>query len=208
MKNTLIERLPQLAVCENELNAALAAIIRTYEQGGKVLVCGNGGSAADADHIVGELMKGFLKKRPLSAERRAALQANCPSLEADTLDNLQEGLPAVSLCSAAALTTAVANDNDPALIFAQTVMAMGKPQDLLIGISTSGNAKNVAAALKVAKGLGLTTVSLTGEGGGTAATIADIAIRVPERETYKVQELHLPVYHWLCAETEAHFFEI
>lgn len=204
----LFDRYPNLSACEQDLSAALDAIIRTYEQGGKLLICGNGGSAADAEHIVGELMKGFLKKRPLSTEQRAALQANCPLLDADILDALQGGLPAVSLCSATALATAVANDTDPSLIYAQAVMALGKPQDTLLAISTSGNAENVLTAAKVAKGLGMTTIALTGENGGRVAKVAGITIRAPERETYKVQELHLPIYHWLCAKTEAYFFDL
>lgn len=203
----LLERYPVLAACEQTLLAARDAAIRSYEQGGKLLICGNGGSAADAEHIVGELMKGFLKKRPLTAEKRAALQKNCPALEDRTFDQLQQGLPAISLCNTTSLLTAVCNDTDPVLIYAQAALALGKPQDVLLAISTSGNAENVLNAVKIAKGLGMTTIAMTGEGGGKVADVADITIRVPAQETYKVQELHLPVYHWLCLEIEAHFFE-
>ena len=143
MLQELLNRYPMLVACEKEIIAATNALIACYENGGKVLLCGNGGSAADADHIVGELMKGFLKKRPLSAEKREQMLQNCPALTADVLDKLQGGLPAVSLPSLSVLNAAVCNDTDPALIYAQAVLALGNPNDLLIGISTSGNAKNV-----------------------------------------------------------------
>lgn len=206
MLKELLHRYPQLAGCEEDLKNTVAAMICCYENGGKILLCGNGGSCADADHIVGELMKGFLKKRPLSPEEFQTMQQRCPKLEADLVGKLQKGLPALSVCSLTALNTAFCNDVDPELIYAQTVFAMGKPEDLLIGISTSGNAKNVAAAAKVAKAMDIRVIGLTGAGGGQLKTLADICIRVPETETFKVQELHLPVYHYLCAATEAHFF--
>lgn len=207
MLQELLGRYPALVACEKEIVAAKDALIACYKNGGKVLLCGNGGSAADADHIVGELMKGFLKKRPLSAEKREQMLQNCPALTADVLDKLQGGLPAVSLPSLSVLNAAVCNDTDPVLIYAQAVAALGTPADLLIGMSTSGNAENVCNAVMVAKGLGLVTIALTGEGGGKVAHLADITVRVPATETYKIQELHLPVYHYLCAAVEAHFFE-
>lgn len=206
MLKELLHRYPQLAGCEEDLKNAVADMIRCYENGGKVLLCGNGGSCADADHIVGELMKGFLKKRSVSPEEIQSMQQRCPELEAELAGKLQKGLPALSLCSLTALNTAFCNDVDPELCYAQTVFAMGKPGDLLIGISTSGNAKNVAAAAKVAKAMGIRVIGLTGAGGGKLKTLADICIRVPEAETFRVQELHLPVYHYLCAAVEAHFF--
>ena len=206
MLKELLNRYPQLAECQEYLNNTVAAMIRCYENGGKILLCGNGGSCADADHIVGELMKGFLKKRPLTQEEIQAMQQCCPELEADLAAKLQKGLPALSLCSLTALNTAFCNDVDPELHYAQSVFAMGKPGDLLIGISTSGNAKNVAAAAKVAKATGMQVIGLTGALGGQLNALADICIRVPETETFKVQELHLPVYHYLCAAVEAHFF--
>ncbi len=202
----LTQRYPALAVCEDALRAACEAVIACYTAGGKLLMCGNGGSCADSDHIAGELLKGFLKMRPLSDEQIAGMQEKCPALDTETAKKLQGGLPAIPLTAMAALFTAFCNDVDPALVYAQQVLAMGKPGDVFIGISTSGNATNVAAAAKVAKAQGLTVIGLTGEKGGALRELADICIRVPETETYKVQELHLPVYHCLCATVEEHFF--
>ena len=206
MLNELLNRYPQLAKCQDEIKKATAAMIDCYKNGGKILLCGNGGSCADCDHIVGELMKGFLKKRPLTTEQKAKMTSLSPLLDEETLSKLQGGLPAISLPSITALNSAFCNDVDPELIYAQSVMAMGKTGDVLIAMSTSGNAKNVFAAAMVAKGLGLTVIGLTGKGGGKLSEIADICIRVPETETFKVQELHLPVYHYLCAATEDEFF--
>jgi len=206
MLNELLTRYPQLSECAGTLEKAAAALVNCYRNGGKLLLCGNGGSCADCDHIVGELMKGFLKKRPLTTERKAKMTSLSPLLEEETLRKLQGGLPAISLPSITALNSAFCNDVDPELIYAQSVMAMGKTGDVLIAMSTSGNAKNVFAAAMVAKGLGLTVIGLTGKGGGKLSEIADICIRVPETETFKVQELHLPVYHYLCAATEEEFF--
>ena len=206
MLNELLNRYPTLKECKTSILAAEKAIIECYERGGKLLLCGNGGSCADCDHITGELMKGFLKKRPLSAEKIAEMKKLSPILDEETLKKLQSGLPAISLISMNALVSAFCNDVDPELIYAQSVLGLGKSGDILIGISTSGNAKNVSAAAKVAKGLGMTVIGLTGQGGGALGEIADITIRVPECETFKVQELHLPDYQNLCASVEAHFF--
>lgn len=207
MLNDLLKRYPCLSEIEDDIAKASAAIINCYEKGGKLLLCGNGGSCADCEHIVGELMKGFLKKRPVSDKKRAEMKANCPCLEDDIVTKLQCGLPAVSLTSMTALNTAFCNDVDPELIYAQPLMALGNKNDILIAISTSGNSKNVYAAVKVAKALGLEVIGLTGASGGKLKELADICICVPETETFKIQELHLPVYHYLCAETEAHFFK-
>lgn len=207
MLNELLNRFPQLAVCTDDIKNAAASMINCYRNGGKILLCGNGGSCADCDHIVGELMKGFLKKRPLSTEQKVQMTSLSPLLEEETLSKLQSGLPAISLPSITALNSAFCNDVDPELIYAQSVMAMGKDGDVLLAISTSGNANNVFAAATVAKGLGLTVIGLTGKGGGKLSEIADICIRAPETETFKVQELHLPVYHYLCAATEQEFFK-
>lgn len=206
MLNELLDRYPQLAVCETALKSAASAMIACYESGGKLLLCGNGGSSADCEHIVGELMKGFLKRRPLSSKQKEEMMNCAPCLDDTLLSKLQNGLPAIALPSAVALNSAFCNDVDPELIYAQSVMAVGKRGDVLIAISTSGNAKNVFAAAKVAKGLGLTVIGLTGNSGGRLREIVDVCIQVPETETYKVQELHLPVYHYICATTEAHFF--
>ena len=206
MLNELMERYPSLAVCKKEIEAAAQAWINCYENGGKLMACGNGGSCADSEHIVGELMKGFLKKRPLSQEQIAEMKKNNPDVEDAWLAKLQGGLPAFALPSFSALNTAFCNDVDPELIYAQPLMGMGKPGDILVCISTSGNSKNVVAAAHVGKALGLQVIALTGETGGKLKNLADICICVPETETFKVQELHLPVYHYLCAETEAHFY--
>ena len=207
MLNELFARYPALRACEKEIADARDALIACYEGGGKVLLCGNGGSCADCDHIVGELMKGFLKKRPLSEERRAEMQKNY-AVDDGILSKLQAGLPAVSLPAITGLNSAFCNDVDPELIYAQSVLGLGKAGDILIALSTSGNAKNVAAAVSVAKSIGMTVIGLTGEKGGRLREMADITVNVPERETFKVQELHLPVYHYLCAAVEAHFFAL
>ena len=202
MLKELLKRYHNLSVCEKDLEAAVNTLIRCYESGGKVLTC------ADADHIVGELMKGFLKKRPLPSKAKQAMLARYPDLDAALLEKLQAGLPALSLCSLTALNTAVCNDIDPALIYAQSLQIIGKPGDVLICISTSGNAANVYTAAQIAKALGISVIALTGRTGGKLLDAADICIRAPETETFQVQELHLPVYHYLCAAVEAHFFPI
>lgn len=208
MFQELLDRYPALNACRDEIQAAAHAWIHCYEHGGKLLACGNGGSCADSGHIVGELMKGFLKKRPLSREQMDRMRQNNPQLEEAALTRLQNGLPAISLPEMTALNTAFCNDVDPELIFAQPLMGLGQAGDILVCISTSGNSKNVVAAAQVGKGLGLTVIALTGKGGGKLKEIADIWIGVPETETFKVQELHLPVYHYLCAQTENHFYPV
>ena len=206
MIHTLIQEYSILASCREEITAATDAILQCYRQGGKLLLCGNGGSAADCEHIVGELMKGFRLRRPLSAERKQSMKNLCPELDEHLLSSLQSGLPAVSLVHLSALNSAFCNDVEAEYTYAQALLALGKPQDLLLAISTSGNAKNVLAAARVAKGIGLTVISLTGASGGQLKTVSDISIRVPQEETYKIQELHLPIYHAICAEIEATFF--
>ena len=206
MLNELLTRYPVLSACETAIVSARDALIACYESGGKVLLAGNGGSCADCDHIVGELMKGFLKKRPLSDEKMAAMKAKSPALTDEVLGKLQAGLPAISLPAITGLNSAFCNDVDPELIYAQSLLGLAKAGDILIALSTSGNAKNVAHAVAVAKALGVTVIGMTGEGGGILGREADICIRVPEKETFKVQELHLPVYHYLCAAVEGHFF--
>ena len=202
----LIKRYPTLAVCREEIEAATEALISLYEEGGTLFACGNGGSAADCEHIVGELMKGFTKKRPIPDFKRTMLKERFSAIEDDVLSKLQCGLRAVSLPSAVALNTAFANDVDADLVFAQPLFAMAKEGDLLIAISTSGNSKNIVLAVKAAKALGVRTVSLTGAKESKLSSLSDVTVRVPETETFKVQELHLPVYHYLCAEVENTFF--
>ncbi len=202
----LTARYPGLAGCGNAIEQAASLIIETYKNGGCLFTCGNGGSAADSDHIVGELMKGFLKKRPVDAEFRANLAEIYPDDSEFLAVNLQRGLPAVSLHSQSALLTAFVNDVEPSMMYAQTLYAMGKAGDCLIAISTSGNSKNVVNAAKIAKAMGVKVISLTGNRPCKLDDLADIAIHVDDCETYRVQELHLPVYHWLCARVEDEFF--
>ena len=208
MKNLeiLIERYPVLAVCMDDIKSAIETLISAYEKGGKLLLCGNGGSCADCEHISGELMKGFLKKRPLSEEKKHEMRANCPEIDEAVLESLQDALPAIPLTSLSALNTAFCNDVDPSLIYAQSVLALGKKGDVLIAMSTSGNSKNVFEAAKVAKALGLGVIALTGKSGGKLKGIADVCICAPEYETFKIQELHLPIYHYICAKIEESFF--
>ena len=183
------------------LDAAVRALIDCYRAGGKLLLCGNGGSCADCAHITGELVKGFRRLRPLDDSLRARIS------DADWTATLQAGLPAVDLTANCALISAVANDIGAENAYAQQVLAYGRAGDLLIGISTSGNAENVCRAMMTARALGITTVGMTGEDGGRMRALSDILINVPERETYRVQELHLPIYHQLCMRVEAAFFD-
>ncbi len=204
----LIARYPALAVCRADLRAAVEAICASYHEGHKLLVCGNGGSASDSEHIVGELMKGFLLPRRLGEKERQAFAATCPDAADYLLENLQGTLPAISLVNSVGLGTAFANDQAPDLVFAQQVFGLGQAGDVLIGISTSGNSGNVIYALDVARAKGLRTVALTGETGGRIAAEhrAETVVRVPSRETFKIQEYHLPVYHMLCIAAENEFF--
>ena len=192
----LYEKYSALEECREDIEKALELILHTYQNGGKVLVCGNGGSAADSEHIVGELMKGFLLKRPVTDER----------LPERLRKGLQGSLPAISLPSQCAILSAFINDVDPEMMYAQLVYGYAKENDLLIGLSTSGNSKNVVNAIEVAKCLGIKTLSLTGKKESKMSELSDVTIRVPETETYKVQEYHLPVYHYLCAEVERILF--
>lgn len=208
MLNELLSRYPKLVSCKEELENAVKTIIDAYEKGGKLLLCGNGGSCADCDHIVGELMKGFLKIRPLSDEKKAEMKQNCSLIDDEVLSKLQGGLPAISLPSVNALNSAFCNDVDPELMYAQHLMSLANENDILIAISTSGNSKNVFGAVKVAKALGIKVIGLTGKSGGKIKGIADICICADETETFKIQELHMPIYHYLCAKVEEHFFKV
>ncbi len=206
MTNELFIRYPTLLSIKDDIENTAKAIINCFENGGKLLICGNGGSCADAEHIVGELMKGFIKKRPITDALKKEMKTNYADIDDHILNNLQMGLPAISLPSFTALNSAFCNDVDPELIYAQALMGLGNKNDILLCISTSGNSKNVFAAAKVGKALGLNIIGLTGANGGKLKEISDICITVPETETFKVQELHLPVYHYLCAEIEEYFF--
>lgn len=201
----LTDRYPALSVCGDGILKLTEALIKCYKNGGKLLVCGNGGSAADAQHIAGELMKGFCSKRPLKENEKKEL-IKYGEDGAILAEKLQSALPAISLYNEAALITAYSNDVDPSLIYAQQVYALGKPGDVLLCISTSGNSENVRFAVPAAKAKGMTVAALTGKFGGKLKDICDICIAVPETETYKVQELHLPVYHAVCLCLEEEFF--
>ncbi len=202
----LLLRYPGLSACKEDVEAACRAIVNCYERGGKVLACGNGGSAADAGHIVGELMKSFEKKRVLNAGTREALVSMDPERGSYLAEKLQEGLPAISLNAHGALISAVANDMDASLVFAQQVAGYGKNGDVLIAITTSGNSQNVMDAAITAKALGITVIGLTGKTGGKLKRYCDITIRVPATRTAEVQEYHLPVYHAICRVTEEMLF--
>jgi len=205
--DVLLTKYPALEVCAADIQAAFDIIRETYESGGKLLVCGNGGSAADSEHIVGELMKGFLLKRKINDDTRARITESAGTDAALICDNLQGALPAISLVSHSALSTAFSNDVAPDMVFAQQVYGYAKPNDVFIGISTSGRSKNVLYAAKVANALGTHTIALTGSQGNEIAGVCDVAIRVPSDDTPSIQEYHLPVYHALCAMVEADFFE-
>jgi glucokinase len=203
----LLARYPALKSRKEQVMRAYEMLLWCYQEGGKVMVVGNGGSCADAEHIVGELMKGFYLKRPLDKEKREALKKELQDMLPGAQDLLQQGLPAIALNGHPALNTAFSNDVEPSLCAAQQVVGFGQPGDVLIGISTSGNAKNVALAVKTAKALGISTLGLTGGDGGMLAGICDHAVIVPGNTPADVQELHLPVYHTLCAMLEAKFYE-
>lgn len=204
---SLYTRYPVLEECRKDIEKALELMISTYKNNGKILVCGNGGSASDSDHIVGELMKGFMLKRKVGKEFVEKMK-ECGISDADYIaENLQGSLPAIALPAQSGILSAFANDVEPDMVYAQLTYGYANPEDLLICLSTSGNSKNVVNAAKVAKAKVAKTLAMTGERESELSRLCDITIRVPESETYKIQELHLPVYHYLCAETEKEFFE-
>lgn len=203
----LEERYPVLRPLDKELREAFSMMKHCFEKGGKLLLCGNGGSSADSDHIVGELMKAFCKKRKIKPELLSQLKDLYGDMEASYFENhLEVGLPAISFSSQTALHTAFSNDQDETLFYAQCLLGYGKKDDLLFGISTSGNAKNVGYALKLAKAMGIPSILLTGKDGGSGKEYADLTIIAPSMETYQIQELHLPIYHCLCLMVEQYFF--
>lgn len=202
----LIMRYPHLECCKGNIIIAFEFIRDCYKNGGKLLVCGNGGSAADAEHIVGELMKGFKKARHLASTEVEKL-VEIDSLMGRTLaDNLQGALPAIALDGHPALTTAYMNDCEPIICFAQQVYGYGCKNDVLLAISTSGNSRNVLYAVVAAKAKGMVVIGLTGENDSKLSAMSDVCIRVPSTETYQIQELHLPIYHCLCLMLEDYFF--
>lgn len=202
----LVARYPTLTPCVCDIRRAAEMMYRAYRSGGKMLVCGNGGSCADSDHIVGELMKGFLLRRKMAPAQQQALRASLGADAEEFIEKLQCGIPAISLPSQAAVLSAFANDVDADAVYAQLVFGYAREEDLFIGLSTSGNSRNVIAAARVAKAMGAATLALTGERESGLSAVCDCTIRVPEVETFKVQELQLPVYHFLCAALEKRVF--
>lgn len=198
----LTDRYPVLISALPQIEKAFELLCACFDGGGKLLLCGNGGSAADCAHIAGELMKGFLLPRKLPSADRARF-SGCEALA----DRLQNGLPTVSLCDASALLSAYANDVDPEMVYAQQVWVLAQHSpDVLLSLSTSGNSVNVVRAVETANALGRVSVAVTGQSGGKLQSLCTVCIRLPESETFKVQELTLPVYHALCAALEAHYF--
>ena len=196
----------KLISLEHKIKNAVNLMVHCYENGGKVLTCGNGGSASDADHIVGELMKSFEGYRPLESKLQEKLRKISPERGNILAETLEQGLPAISLSAHNTLITSIANDISGNLIFAQQITGLGEERDILIGISTSGNSQNVVDAITVASAKGLTVIGITGETGGKMKNICDVLINVPERRTAYVQELHLQVYHAICKMVESYFF--
>ena len=203
----LIRRYPDLRPCRGAIVDAYHILADCYDHGGCVFTCGNGGSAADAEHMAGELLKGFICKRPLSDEDRSALIRQDADDGAYLAERLQYGLRALCLMSQLSISTAVGNDQGGDLGPAQQLFSLGQPGDVLVAFSTSGNAKNVAYACHVAKYRGLKTIGMTGSGGGRLAELADVCIKAPSSQTYVVQEYHLPIYHCLCILIEARYFK-
>lgn len=202
----LITRYPALQVLKESLQKAIGVVCQAYSNGNKLIICGNGGSAADSLHIVGELMKGFALNRKISQDIQNRIEEMYPDTADYYINNLQSALPAISLVSETSLLTAYSNDKASDLAFAQQILGHGKDGDVLLAISTSGNSANVLHACKVAKILGLQIISLTGEDGGKLASLSNILLNVPSEVTYQIQELHLPIYHTICLAIEQEFF--
>ena len=204
----LIERYPALSVCKDDIEWAYEILEECFATGHKLLIAGNGGSCADGEHIAGELMKGFKLQRKCTKEFAETLKSIDAERGAELAEKLQGGLPTIALDNHQALNTAYINDvtNGGLLTYAQQVYGYGKAGDVLLGISTSGNSKNVAYATVVARASGMKVIGLTGAKGGKLANVADVTIKVPETETYMIQELHMPVYHCLCLMLEERFF--
>ena len=202
----LLQRYPQLEGCKGEIEKGLQLLLTMYHSGGKLLACGNGGSSSDCEHIVGELMKCFMIPRPLTGPMQAKLKELYPEDADRFVSAMQRSVPAISLPSQTAILSAYVNDVDPEFAYAQLVQGYGRAGDVVLCISTSGNSANVVRAAQMAKALGLQTLALTGSKESKLSALCDVTIRVPETETFKVQELHLPVYHYLCAALEETLF--
>ncbi len=204
--NRLLKETPALECCMADILKAYEILVECYQHDGKVLLCGNGGSAADAEHITGELMKGFLQKRRICEKDAKKLMKMYPEDGRYLSDNLQQALPAISLVSQTSLITAFGNDVASDMVFAQQVYGYGRKGDVLVGLSTSGNSLNVVKALQTASAIDMITIGFTGENGGAMKHLCNAIVRVPASETYRVQEYHMPAYHALCAMVEAEFF--
>lgn len=202
----LFKRYPVLESCKEDIINAYHIMEESYEHDGKILIAGNGGSAADSEHIAGELMKRFKSPRPVPQEFAEKLKAIDPVRGEELAKNLERGLMAIPLVAHEALSTAYINDVDGLGVFAQQLYGFGRPGDVFLGISTSGNSKNVMSATVVARALGMKVIGLSGAKGGELAQVADVSVKVPETETYMIQELHLPVYHCWCLMLEDRFF--
>lgn len=202
----LVKRYPDLCTTADDIIAAYLLMEESYTNGGKLLIAGNGGSAADSEHIAGELMKRFKTPRPVPMEFADKLIAVDPERGAALAKKLECGLMAIPLVAHEALTTAYLNDVDGLSVFAQQLFGYGRCGDVFLGISTSGNSKNILNATVVARALGIKVIGLTGAKGGELADVSDVAVKVPETETYMIQELHLPIYHCWCLMLEDHFF--
>lgn len=198
---------PNLGEIRSDVLSSMKNIVDAYYAGGKVVVCGNGGSAADSEHIVGELMKGFRLKRPIDTFMRNQLKNTYPEFGDYIADNLQIPIPAISLVNQTVLMTALCNDLEPDMFFAQQVYGYCRKEDILLTVSTSGNSKNVIYAAMLAKAIGAKIIAFTNKNGGKLAEIADVTIKVPAIKTFAVQELHLPVYHALCLMVESELFD-
>lgn len=205
--NEMISRYPALEDCKYDIREACKAVINCYSNHGKLLLCGNGGSCSDADHIVGELMKSFERKRPIDKTLEGSLKSVSGERGAFIADRLQNALPAISLNAHSALYSAISNDMDANLVFAQQIAGYGQKNDVLIAMSTSGNSQNIVDAAITAKAKGLTVIGLTGENGGRMKQYCDIAICVPSLSTPEVQEYHQPIYHTICRIVENRFFQ-
>lgn len=201
----LIQRYPVLSSCEQSITDSIEAIAESISNGGTIFVAGNGGSAADAEHICGEFLKGFLLKRSIDIGKKSAFHAY-GEIGDDLAHKLQQGIRAISLLSHPGFASAFSNDVDASMVFAQQLYALGRVNDIFIAISTGGNAENIKKALVTAKVLGIKTILLTGSKHGSCEAFSDVIIAAPESETYKIQELHLPIYHTICMSVEYFFF--
>ncbi len=208
MFDQLLCQYPVLAPLKDKLNSALGMLYTCFSSGNKIMVCGNGGSAADSEHIVAELMKSFMLPRKLTASQQHQLREAFPEQDQGMklVHNLQRAIPAISLVSGVALPSAFANDVDAEYVFAQQVFALGRKGDVLWAISTSGNSRNIIYAMQVARAFGIYTLGLTGRDGGAMASLCDVELRIPFDSTPRIQEMHLPVYHALCMELEKKCF--